>query len=172
MSPMIRCLRWVPWLALGLVLLAGIPGRARGQDYTIGPRDVLGITVWGQPDLSRDYTVDPDGFTPFPLIGRIKAAGRTPQELAARLVEALGKDYLVNPEVIVSVREYLSQKVLVLGAAERPGGYYLSGPTTVLDLLSKAGGFASAAGKQVLLVRNQATSTGASAVLRLSLDKI
>jgi polysaccharide biosynthesis/export protein len=149
-----------------------MPAPARGQEYTIGPRDVLGITVWGQPDLSRDYAVDPDGFAPFPLIGRVMAAGRTPNELAAQLTELLGKDYLVNPQIIVTVKEYLSQKVQVLGAAERPGVYYLTGPTTLLDILSKAGGFASAAGKQVLLVRNQGASNGSGAVLRLSLDKI
>jgi len=88
---------------------------------------VLGITVWGQGDLSRDYGVDPDGFIPFPLIGRVKAAGSTPKELATQLTELLGKDYLVNPQVIVAVKEYLSQKVQVLGAAEKPGVYYLTG---------------------------------------------
>jgi len=149
-----------------------MPAGAFGQEYTIGPRDVLGITVWGQADLSRDYTVDPDGFAPFPLVSRFMAAGRSPKELAAHLTELLGKDYLVNPQVIVTVKEYLSQKVQVLGAAERPGVYYLTGPTTLLDLLSKAGGFSSTAGKQGLLVRNHGASDSPGAVLRLSLDKI
>jgi polysaccharide export outer membrane protein len=169
---MLRLCRLTPWLVAGLVLSAWMPAPARGQEYTIGPRDVIGITVWGQPDLSRDYTVDPDGFAPFPLVGRILAAGRSPKELAAQLTEVLGKDFLVNPQVMVTVKEYLSQKVQVLGAAERPGVYYLTGPTTLLDILSKAGGFASAAGKQVLLVRNHGPADSPSAVLRLSLDKI
>jgi polysaccharide biosynthesis/export protein len=164
--------RLAPWLVAGLVMLAWMPAPARGQEYTIGPRDVLGITVWGQADLSRDYTVDPDGSAPFPLIGRIMAAGRSPTELAAHLTELLGKDYLVNPQVIVTVKEYLSQRVQVLGAAERPGLYYLTGPTTLLDLLSRAGGFASMAGKQVLLIRNHGASDSPGAALRLSLDKI
>ncbi len=133
---------------------------------------MLGITVWGQADLSRDYGVDPDGFIPFPLIGRVKAAGSTPKELAAQLTELLGKDYLVSPQVIVAVKEYLSQKVQVLGAAEKPGVYYLTGPTTLLEILSRAGGFASTAGKQVLLVRNNGASDGSSAAVRLSLEKI
>jgi polysaccharide biosynthesis/export protein len=171
-SPLRSLCRWTPWLVAGVVLLGWMAAPARGQEYTIGPRDVLAITVWGQADLSRDYTVDPDGFAPFPLIGRIRAAGRTPQELAAHLTEVLGKDYLVNPQVIVTVKEYLSQKVQVLGAADRPGVYYLTGPTTLLDLLSRAGGFASTAGKQVLLVRNHGASNGSSEVLRLSLDKV
>jgi len=172
MSPMVRLCRLTPWLVAGLVLSASMPAPARGQEYTIGPRDVLGITVWGQADLSRDYAVDQDGFTPFPLVGRVMAAGRSPKELAAHLTELLGKDYLVNPQVIVTVKEYLSQKVQVLGAADRPGVYYLTGPTTLLDLLSRAGGFASTAGKQVLLVRNHGASNGSGEVLRLSLDKV
>jgi polysaccharide export outer membrane protein len=155
-----------------LVLSCWPASPATGQEYTIGPRDVLGITVWGQADLSRDYGVDPDGFIPFPLIGRVKAAGLTPKELAAQLTEVLGKDYLVNPQVIVAVKEYLSQKVQVLGAAEKPGVYYLTGPTTLLEILSRAGGFASTAGKQVLLVRNHGAADGSSAALRLSLEKI
>ena len=171
-SPILWLCRLAPWLVVGLLMLAWMPAPARGQEYTIGPGDVLGITVWGQADLSRDYTVDLDGFAPFPLIGRIKAGGRTPKELAAHLSEVLGKDYLVTPQVIVTVKEYLSQKVQVLGAADRPGLYYLTGPTTLLDLLSRAGGFASAAGKQVLLIRNQTASHSPGAAVRLSLEKI
>jgi polysaccharide export outer membrane protein len=161
-----------PWLLCALVLLGCGVAPAAAQEYTIGPRDVLGIMVWGQTDLSRDYGVDPDGFIPFPLLGRVKAAGSTPKELAAQLTELLGRDYLVNPQVIVNVKEYLSQKVQVLGAAEKPGVYYLTGPTTLLEILSRAGGFASTAGKQVLLVRNQGTPDGAGTALRLSLEKI
>jgi polysaccharide biosynthesis/export protein len=169
---MIVRLSVAPWLVTGLLLLGGLASPAIAQEYTIGPRDVLGITVWGQGDLSRDYGVDPDGFIPFPLIGRVKAAGLTTKELAMQLTELLGKDYLVNPQVIVAVKDYLSQKVQVLGAAEKPGVYYLTGPTTLLEILSRAGGFASTAGKQVLLIRNNGGSDGSSAALRLSLEKI
>ena len=165
-------IRLAPWLLAALVLSCWTVSPATGQEYTIGARDVLGITVWGQADLSRDYGVDPDGFIPFPLIGRVKAAGSTPKELAGQLTELLGKDYLVNPQVIVNVKEYLSQKVQVLGAAEKPGVYYLTGPTSLLEILSRAGGFASTAGKQVLLVRNQGAAQGSPAALRLSLEKI
>jgi len=172
MPPTTLRIRLASWLLSALVVLCWAVSPATGQEYTIGPRDVLGITVWGQADLSREYGVDPDGFIPFPLIGRVKAAGSTPKELAGQLTEMLGKDYLVNPQVIVAVKEYLSQKVQVLGAAEKPGVYYLTGPTTLLEILSRAGGFASTAGKQVLLVRNNRASDGSSAALRLSLEKI
>src|SRR5262249_53081920 len=79
---------------------------ARAQEYQIRAGDVLKITVWGQDDLSREYPVDDDGFVPFPLIGRIKASGLTPKNFASSLTQALEKDYLVNPQVIVSVKEY------------------------------------------------------------------
>jgi len=168
--------RWSRWLLAAVVVSLGAGTPAFGQEYAIGPRDVLGITVWGQADLSRDYTVDPDGFIPFPLIGRVKAVGSNPKELAAQLTDRLGKDYLVNPQVIVWVKEYLSQKVQVLGAAEKPGVYYLTGPTTMLEILSKAGGLASTAGKQVILLRNHTgaagDTAGASPILRISLDKM
>lgn len=93
-------------LLLGTSLWPNSATYARAQEYTIRPGDVLTINVWGQDDLSREYSVDDDGFVPFPLLGRVKASGLTPKLLADRLAEALGKDYLVNPQVWVSVKEY------------------------------------------------------------------
>ncbi len=148
-----------------------------GQEYRIGAGDVLTITVWGHPDLSKDYTVDPDGFAPFPLINRVKAGGLTTREVAASLVDLLGRDYLVNPQVIVSVKEYLSQKVTILGETAKPGIFYLTGPTSVVDILSRAGWLSRNAGKQILLIRDQpvagpAGQDGNTTIKRLSVDKI
>ncbi len=144
----------LPTLLLAALVLAWGPAApASAQEYVIGARDVLKITVWGQDDLSKEYPVDPDGYVSFPLIGRVKATGLTPTAFAGELRTRLEKDYLVNPQVLVSVREYLSQKVHVSGEADKPGVYYLSGPTTVRDILSRAGGLSKAAGSQVVLVR-------------------
>jgi polysaccharide export outer membrane protein len=164
-------------IAIGLLLLLWALPQARAQEYVIGPGDVLTIAVWGQPDLSRDYTVDPDGFSPFPLIGRVKAGGLTTRQVAAALTDLLGKDYLVNPQVIVSVKEYLSQKVTILGETARPGVFYLTGPTTLIDILSKAGWLSKSAGKQILLVRDQPPAGSGvhganTTIMRLSVDKI
>lgn len=164
------------WALIGLLLALIVPAETRGQEYTIGPGDVLTITVWGHPDLSADYIVDPDGFAPFPLIGRVKAGGRTSRQVAVSLAELLGKDYLVDPQVIVTVKSYLSQKVTVLGEATKPGVFYLAGPTTVVDVLSQAGWVSKDAGKEILLVRDlrpaDAATPATPSIQRLSLDSI
>jgi polysaccharide biosynthesis/export protein len=162
---------------LAVLLLGG--GVPRAQEYTIGPGDVLKITVWGHEDLSKDYPVTLDGRVPFPLIGSVQAAGLTTSELARRLRDLLEKDYLVNPQVIVAVRDYLSTKVHVMGEAEKPGLFYLTGPTTLLEILSKAGGLSRTAGKDLVLVRTETGKetgtpgvTSSTVLLRLDLRKI
>src|SRR5712692_1771701 len=126
MTRFAECSQCALAILVGLLLgVAWLPP-ASAQEYTIGPRDILKITVWGQDDLTREYPVDQDGFVPFPLVGRVKAGGLTGKEFAGRLTELLEKDYLVNPQVFVPVKEYLSRKVHVLGETERPGLFYLT----------------------------------------------
>jgi polysaccharide export outer membrane protein len=157
----------------GLLLGLGCAGPALAQDYTIGPRDVLTITVWGQADLSKDYPVDADGSVSFPLIGRVTASGLTPTRLATAIRDLLEKDYLVDPQVFVSVKEYLSQKVQVLGEVDKPGLFYLSGPTSLLEVLSRAGGLAKSAGKQLVLVRSaRGAAASGNTILRVDFEKI
>jgi polysaccharide export outer membrane protein len=158
-----------------VVLILASAAVVRAQEYTIGPRDVLKIVVWAQDDLSKDYPVDADGFVAFPLLGRVKTSGLTTKQLAAHLTELLEKDYLVNPQVLVSVKDYLSRKVNILGEAEKPGVYYLSGEMTLLDVLSKAGALSKLSGKQILLVRNHSASGVAgsgNSIRRLNLEKL
>ncbi len=170
-----RILRFLPGAVVLLVLAVVAAG---AQEYTIGPGDVLKIVVWGHDDLSREYPVTQDGLVPFPLVGRVQAVGLTTTQLAQSLREKLEKDYLVNPQVIVSVKDFLSRKVSVLGEAEKPGLFYLTGPTTVLEVISKAGGLGKNAGKEIVLVRTERNADGTarsavgSTILRLDLRKI
>lgn len=174
-----RVRRFIPGVLLALILGAAIVLPASAQEYVIGPRDVLKITIWGQPDLSQHYTVSADGKIVFPLIGEVGAAGRTVAELGQELARLLEKDYLVNPQVLVAVAEYRSQKVLVLGEAEKPGSYPLMGTATVLEIISQAGGFSRTAGKQLILLRPQQGAEGTgqpgvkgNVIQRLSIEKI
>jgi polysaccharide export outer membrane protein len=162
-------------LCLLVVGVVGPASRTVAQEYTVGPGDVLKITVWGHDDLSREYPVTQDGRVPFPLIGSVEALGLTTTQLATRLHDLLEKDYLVNPQVLVSVKEYLSKKVHVIGEADRPGLFYLTGPTTLLEVLSKAGGLSKSAGKDLVLVRRERPAdgtVGGSSILRFDLRKI
>ena len=96
--------------------------QAQGEyQYTIRAGDILKITIWGHDDLSKEYPVDDDGFVPFPLVGRVRASGLTTKTLAARLTEVLEKDYLVNPQVMVVVKEYFFNPRNA-GVMEQPSG--------------------------------------------------
>lgn len=144
----------LPLLAILAALLAlGGPARAQSPEYRIGPRDVLRVTVWGHEDLTRSVAVSGDGTFAFPLVGDVPAAGLTPSQLEVRLRVLLEKDYLVNPQVSVKIEEYRSQRVFVLGEVEKAGMYTLTGPTTLLDILSQAGGPSKSAGRHLVIVR-------------------
>jgi polysaccharide export outer membrane protein len=163
---------------LALLLLARSGASAPAEGYRIGPGDILKITIWGHEDLSRSAVVAADGRMPFPLIGDVKASGLTPTELEGRLRDLLGKDYLVDPQVSVAVQDYRSQKVFVLGEAEKPGTYPLTGRATLLDVLSQAGGPSKTAGRQVVIVRFPKSEapvtpgTAGSTTLRVNLKKL
>lgn len=161
------------------ILLILCARQATGQEYVIGPKDVLRIDVWGEKDLSQDYGVSIFGTIVMPLIGEIRAAGLTERQLTAELRKRLQADYLVNPQVIVSVKEYRSQRALVLGDAAKPGLYPLTGTTTLLEILTQAGGLSGGASREILLVRpvrlaakDGAVIQGSSTIRRIEVDKI
>src|SRR6202521_4455726 len=80
------------------------PGTATNPVYLIGPEDVLDVTVWKEPDVSRVVPVRPDGRISLPLINDVQAAGLSPQQLAGAVTEKL-KKYLNGPQVTVIVTE-------------------------------------------------------------------
>jgi len=124
-------------------------------EFVIGPEDVLGVWVWHEPDFTRSVSVRPDGKIGLPFLKEIKAAGLTTSELADRIKEE-AKRLLADPEVSVTVEEIHSQVVNLLGAVGHPGVYTLGSPTTVIDLLARAGGFTEFAKKdQILILRGQ-----------------
>ena len=113
------------------------PGDA---EYRIGPKDTLDINVFQVADLTRTAQVDTGGKIILPLVGQITAAGRTPAELSDDIAASLGKSYMKNPQVVVSVKEASSQKITVDGAVSQPGVYALTGPTTLMQAVALARG--------------------------------
>jgi polysaccharide export outer membrane protein len=121
--------------------------------YVIGPEDVLSILFWKDKEMSSDVAVRPDGKISLPLLNDIEAAGLTPEQLGARLMEA-SRRYIEDPNVTVVVKAINSRKVFVTGEINKTGAYALTGPTTVLQLIALAGGLRDFAdSKNILIVR-------------------
>jgi polysaccharide export outer membrane protein len=127
--------------------------------YKIGPEDVLDISVWKSPELSRSVPVRPDGKVSLPLVNDIQAAGLTPDQLRQELTKRLS-EFVPAPEVAVIVREVHSAKVAVVGAVRSPGRFELRSPATVLEMIAMAQGFTDFAERDriVVLRRNGRTA--------------
>ena len=107
--------------------------------YVIGPEDVLQVMFWRDADMSGEVTVRPDGKISLPLLNDVHAAGLTPEQLRARIMEQ-ARNYVDTPNATVVVKAINSRKVFVMGAIEKPGIYPLAGGMTVLQLIATAGG--------------------------------
>ena len=120
--------------------VAAAPGVNIPTEYTIGADDVLSVIFWRDKELTADVTVRPDGMVSLPLMNDIKASGLTPAQLKDRIVDE-SKKYVEDPNVTVVVKQINSRKVFITGEVNKAGPYPLTSTTTVLQLLSLAGGF-------------------------------
>ncbi len=130
--------------------------RAQAAEYRIGAGDVLEITTWKEPELSRrDILVRMDGKISFPLLGDVAAAGMTPVELTDTIQKGL-KNYVTSPVVTVTVTNPGSQRIYILGEVARTGEYPLTKNLTVLQAFALAGGFTQWAAKdEIILLRGE-----------------
>lgn len=156
------------FIALAALVMAAslafgpVPARAEGlrqaadAAYQIGAEDVLEISVWKNPELSKTVFVRLDGKISLPLIGDVQAAGLSPEELRDGIVEKL-KEYQSTAVVSVIVQEIRSYKVYMIGEVKTPGTYVLKSSTTMLQAIALAGGFTQYASKNSMtLVRRKA----------------
>jgi polysaccharide biosynthesis/export protein len=120
-------------------------------NYIIGAQDVLDISVWKEPEITRTVPVRPDGKISLPLLNDVQAAGLTPAQLNAEITSSLRK-FVTDPEVTVIVEQINSQRVYILGEVTRPGAYPLLPGMTVLQALSSAGGFTQFANEKKMYV--------------------
>ena len=129
--------------------------------YTIGVDDVLAISVWKEPDVSRTVPVRSDGKISLPLAGEIQASGQTPKQLEKALATKL-QGFISEPEVTVIVSDSRSQKFNILGMVSKPGTYPLTNSSTVLDAIATAGGFRDFAKQKSIYVLRQNPDGGQS----------
>ena len=128
------------------------------------------VLTWGMPEISRNVVVRPDGRISLPLVGDMRASGRSPVQLQAD-IKALLVNYLASPEVTVIVQEARSQKFNILGEVEHPGAYPLSRSMTVLDAIAAAGGLRDFAKSRKIYVL-RITADGARTRLRFNYKEI
>ena len=140
-----------------LLMAANASLAIAAEDYLLGEGDTISIGVYEQPDLATVARISQDdGTITFPLLGEVTLSGLAPEE-AGRKIAKLLKDrgFIKNPQVTVSVQEFRSQKISVMGQVNRPGEYLLQGESRVIDLISKAGDLKADAADVIFVVKNK-----------------
>ena len=151
-------MRQLPWLWCVAVALLSAPGAQAQTDggYGLNAGDVLLVSVWREPELSREVLVRPDGKINFPLAGDVLAAGRTPEQVQADIVERL-EQYIPDAVATVAVLNVAGNKIYVIGKVLRPGEFAVTRRVDVMQALAMAGGLNqfAAANKIKVLRRDQ-----------------
>jgi polysaccharide export outer membrane protein len=133
---------------------SGDSSATQDPNYIIGSQDVIDISVWKEPDLSRSVPVRPDGKISLPLLNDVQAAGLTPTQLGSQITTNLAK-YVTNPQVTVIISQINSQRIYILGEVGRAGGFSLLPEMNVLQALSNAGGLTAFANSKKIYILRQ-----------------
>jgi polysaccharide export outer membrane protein len=154
------------------ILLWAKPAAASppGNAYLLGVGDRLEITVFGQDELKSTVEVLADGTAIFPLIGVLSVSGRPLSQVRGEVQSRL-KEFLVDPQVSLDIKEYQSQRVNVVGEVQKPGTYYLKGPTTLMDIMALAGWLKEDAGSEIIITRHVVDSGTDGATRQITIHK-
>jgi polysaccharide export outer membrane protein len=141
---------------LAILLFAAWAGAQQPESLLIGPGDLLHVQVFDTPELEqKGARVTDAGELPLLLGGNVKVDHLTPAEAARSIEKALvDGHFLLRPQVTVTVEEYATQKVSVLGEVKTPGAYAINTPRSVLDVLVLAGGLTEVADRKILIERH------------------
>jgi len=126
----------------------------RASEYQVGPLDQLKVVVWKNPELSADVVVRPDGVVTLPLIGDVKASGRTPTQIQKDITQRYANYIRVEESVVsVGVAQVNSLTFTISGNVEKAGVYAVKSYVTLLEALATAGGTNKYAGSAAYIVR-------------------
>jgi polysaccharide export outer membrane protein len=162
---------------LSLTFESAPPGGAAGpsgdshDEYRVGVGDKLEIVVFGHEDMNKVVEVRGDSTINYPLLGNLPVAGKSVAEVDDEITRLLAKDFLVDPQVSVEIREYQSQWVTIIGEVRTPGRFVLRRDMRLIDLLAEAGGATKEAGMDILVTRRQ-EGDGAPQPLVISRDRL
>jgi polysaccharide export outer membrane protein len=123
------------------------------RDYKIGPQDLLEISVFEVEKLNKTVRVSSQGNINLPLLGILRVKGLTAEELEKEIKSLLAEKYIQDPQINVLIKEFRNQRISVMGAVKNPGVFDVTGPKTILDVLSIAGGLRDDAGQLLFLIR-------------------
>ncbi len=128
---------------------------AQSESLLIGPGDQLHIQVFDTPEMEQMPRVTDAGTIPLMFVGDVKVAGMTPGDAALEIEEVLkAKKLMLRPQVAITVQQYATQNVYVMGQVTNPGAYPISTPTSVVDVLALAGGLADPADRHITIERH------------------
>lgn len=127
------------------------------DDYRLGGGDTVTISVYEQPDLSTVTRISQDdGTITYPLLGEVTIGGLTAEEAGQKIAKLLkNRGFLKYPEVSLTVKEFVSQKIPIMGQVNKPGEYAIKGQSRILDLIAQAGGVRTDAADVIVVVKNQ-----------------
>ena len=133
----------------------------------VGPNDLIAVSVYDAPELSRTIRVGADGLIRLPMLEQhIKAEGLYPADLETAIAKALKEEEILNdPFVTVTIAGYHSRPVSVAGAVKGPLVFQAEGPTTLLEALARAQGLREDAGSEIVVSRSQRNTDGSSQML-------
>ena len=135
----VKTFLWVIVFQL-LMMSISIANASPTQSYKLREGDLIQVSVWGEDKLQKESLVLPDGNITYPLAGRVEVVGLTSTEVEKKIAEKL-KTYLPDPQVSVVIVSITGNLAHVMGKVLKPGQVLMTGPMTVLDALSVAGGF-------------------------------
>ena len=145
----------LPFLLQIFLLIFSQPSWSQNKAYRIGPRDILTLTIYagGVEQQEVDLTISAQGMINVPFIGSVRAGGLTIPQLQELITQPLTRDYFVNPEVNIRIKEYHSLQYHISGAVNSPGLYEMTSKTSLMELIAKAGGVLPERGNIAYILR-------------------
>jgi protein involved in polysaccharide export with SLBB domain len=136
-------------------VLGASENHAQSDSYVLQANDLVHITVYGEDDLTTETRISKSGYITFPLIGAVQLSGKSVAAATAEIRARLDKDYIINPQVTLTLMEFAGQWVTVLGEVQKPGQVQIppEGGLDLLGAIALAGGYTRVANPSNVIVR-------------------
>lgn len=148
-------------------------GAISQADYVLQPYDLVHVVVFQEPDLERQVRLSDNSMVTLPLIGAVSLKGMTIGQAQRLIRDLYNRDYLVNPQINLTVIEYAKETVNVLGAVNTPGSIAIppDQPLTIVDAITRAGGFSRLADRKRVKL-TQTSADGRASTIIVNVDDI